>query len=1028
MKLDIYTRVHTVNPTEQTQDKQGTKNEPPRLPPSVVTLDTETGEDLALKLEFGCYAYCELVDKSYVPREEGVFFRDDLQPEFEHVIHEYADRNPADIVEPGQPKLRIRTRADFVKNVLWPVLRAGGAVVGLNFGFDLSRISPFYSCMHNGEGFSFFTRDYVDKKNGKPKPSLFTPPITRISIDSRKAFYGTGFSLASDEEKAEFRQGRYIDIRTLAFSLTNQGHSLESLLNAFDAPSDVRKLKYVPGPITPEKIEYCRRDVKATLWALNALACEFLRHPIQLPIDRAYSPVSLAKSYLKVDNMNIIPPKEKFDIPPEIQGAAMEAFYAGRAETKVRKCEMPVVYLDYTSQYPSVFRLIRGQEIVIAESLTFEDCTAEAQALLDRLTLSDLLERDLWLRLRFFAQVIPDGEVLPVRAPYNGKTPNIGFNRFIYDRPLFYSGLALAAAKILSNGKSPKVVRAFRVVPHGIQPGVRPVMLRGEVAIEPLKDDLARKIVETRARVKKTNHPLANFLKVMANGGMFYGLFAEVSPEHEDEEVKVRVFTGDETFISTTRDIEKTGRWYCPLLASLITSGGHLLLAMAERLVQDAGGCHVFMDTDSIAVVSSESGGLIACPGGPHRLPDGREAVKALSWREALEKVVNPLDRLHPYDRDAVKDHFLKVDEVNFGPDGQQRQLFAFSISSKRYCLHKYTPDGKRVIVKVSAHGLGYLMAPFDDPPEARRAEGREEHKCIYDAWEWILVRELEGEEAARRCRKPWFDYPAMMQLTITTPHVIKRLKHMPWARPMNFMNAPIIAHALLPAEVNAERFTLVGPYNPDPETWADATYFNLHDIKPKPHQIGPGPGMIPCLGYGSILQSYRLHPESKFLGPNGAPCGPDTRGVLQRITVEGAIKWPLRKESNRRWAEGNDLSLIENDEDDPTGKAFNRDGSRGYHHTKQPLPTEVQEWLKTLPLKPVGRELNIDRNSLRAGRRGKPVALRTQNKLLMLFSLTKRGVSLSEAIKAMKLQEVAWAHRKNRELIVSGLRKVGLI
>ena len=70
-----------------------------------------------------------------------------------------------------------------------------------------------------------------------------------------------------------------------------------------------------------------------------------------------------------------------------------------------------------------------------------------------------------------------------------------------------------------------------------------------------------------------------------------------------------------------------------------------------------------------------------------------------------------------------MKDHFLKVDKVNFGPDGQQRQLHAFSISSKRYDLHTYTADGRRVIVKVSAHGLGYLMPPFDDPLKLRKAE-----------------------------------------------------------------------------------------------------------------------------------------------------------------------------------------------------------------------------------------------------------------------------------------------------------------
>lgn len=196
---------------------------------------------------------------------------------------------------------------------------------------------------------------------------------------------------------------------------------------------------------------------------------------------------------------------------------------------------------------------------------------------------------------------------------------------------------------------------------------------------------------------------------------------------------------------------------------------------------------------------------------------------------------------------------------------------------------------------------------------------------------------------------------------------------------------------------------SLVGPYNPDPKIWSDGLYFNLHDGEP--YRMGVEPGAIPCLGYGSILQSYRLHPEAKFLGPDGQPCGPDTRGVLQRMTVEGGTKWPLRKESNRRWAEGNDPSLIEDDEDDPTGKVFKRDGKRGYHHTTQPLPTEVREWLKGLPLKRVARELHIDRNILRKGRDGKPVARSTQNKLLLLFSIIRRGVSLPEALKAMRLK-----------------------
>jgi len=45
---------------------------------------------------------------------------------------------------------------------------------------------------------------------------------------------------------------------------------------------------------------------------------------------------------------------------------------------------------------------------------------------------------------------------------------------------------------------------------------------------------------------------------------------------------------------------EKPGAWYFPPLASLITSGGRLLLAMLDKCVQDLPGNYLFCDTDSI--------------------------------------------------------------------------------------------------------------------------------------------------------------------------------------------------------------------------------------------------------------------------------------------------------------------------------------------------------------------------------------------------------------------------------------------
>jgi hypothetical protein len=61
------------------------------------------------------------------------------------------------------------------------------------------------------------------------------------------------------------------------------------------------------------------------------------------------------------------------------------------------------------------------------------------------------------------------------------------------------------------------------------------------------------------------------------------------------------------------------------------------------------------------------------------------------------------------------------------------------------------------------------------------------------------------------------------------------------------------------------------------------------------------------------LLESYQNHPEAKSLGPDGNPCESHTRGLLQRAHIQA--NWPpiyIGKESDRRWEEGEDLSLLE--------------------------------------------------------------------------------------------------------------------
>ena len=199
--------------------------------------------------------------------------------------------------------------------------------------------------------------------------------------------------------------------------------------------------------------------------------------------------------------------------------------------------------------------------------------------------------------------------------------------------------------------------------------------------------------------------------------------------------------------------LEKSGPWYFPPLGSLITAGGRLLLTMLERCVTDAGGSYLFCDTDSLCIVSNEYGGLIACRGGSYSLKDGREAVKAISWRK-VDDIAIRFNSLNPFNRQLVQ-HILKIEDVNFVDSDvskPRRQLYGYAISAKQYAL--YISTGNKIsIVKASGHGLGYLYPPkrgFDEKADAP--------EWIVEAWNWLLHMEL-----GITCQRPiWLGYPAM--------------------------------------------------------------------------------------------------------------------------------------------------------------------------------------------------------------------------------------------------------------------------
>jgi hypothetical protein len=78
-------------------------------------------------------------------------------------------------------------------------------------------------------------------------------------------------------------------------------------------------------------------------------------------------------------------------------------------------------------------------------------------------------------------------------------------------------------------------------------------------------------------------------------------------------------------------------------LAGLIPAGARLLLGMAHRLVKDRGGTVAFGDTDSLAVVASQTGE----DRDVETVGRGPVQVKTLSWSEVVD-VVNAFIPLEP--------------------------------------------------------------------------------------------------------------------------------------------------------------------------------------------------------------------------------------------------------------------------------------------------------------------------------------------------------------------------------------------
>jgi hypothetical protein len=388
--------------------------------------------------------------------------------------------------------------------------------------------------------------------------------------------------------------------------------------------------------------------------------------------------------------------KQHPDFPRDVLGRAMVAYVGGRVESRLRKQAVPVVYVDFLSMYPTVNANIGLWQFFTCQHIEGDDVTSEVRDLVDRVTTDDLFQRDTWKQLTVLCLVEPKGEVLPARAMYErGGAWQIGINPLHSRTPLWMTLADVIAAKLLGD-RAPHIQEAIRLTPIGNQAGLERVKLLGEIEIDPARDDFFKTIVEQRALLSRRNDLTKLerdwrrlLLKVIVNSSS-YGITAEMNPKRLGSSTEqVTVWANDEPFTQLLHEIEEPGEYCFPPLAAIITGAARLMLALLEHCVTDLGGTHVMADTDSMAIVANQGGGLIPCDGGTYRLPDGTPAVRALSHVQ-VEEIVDRFALLSPYDPDVIGS-VLKIEDDNRDADGNWLPLHTYSISAKRYAL--LTPD-----------------------------------------------------------------------------------------------------------------------------------------------------------------------------------------------------------------------------------------------------------------------------------------------------------------------------------------------
>lgn len=416
------------------------------------------------------------------------------------------------------------------------------------------------------------------------------------------------------------------------------------------------------GVLNPEYIEYNVDDVRATYELFHALKNRMrVGFNSEQPLHSIYSTASIAKDILaRMDYDRVHYTERALEI-------ITPSYFGGNTEAlKVGELVENVAFQDILSQYPTVCALTDVWDYMQAERITVERIDVSD---LPAPSVDDLREPEAWKECaEYYVILEADGATLPVRTALEaGETTRV-YNANVThgDCTTTHHYFDYLAAQLHADGDPDiEIVTAFKAKKHG-QQTLTPTKVGGTKI--GAYDNIMKRGIEERKRIQwkendgeKDERTMS--LKIMANSS--YGISAERIVEEIGE---------PDEYGYQRHDI--AGKYYNPHVASTITAGGRLQLALGEHAARQAGGEMYYCDTDSLIT----------------------DAHTAESVRDAYAN-------LNPYDGVAGTLDVLEVEEgYRDGEEIMLDNVDLFAVGEKKYAIM----DKERNIVKNTEHGLGH--------------------------------------------------------------------------------------------------------------------------------------------------------------------------------------------------------------------------------------------------------------------------------------------------------------------------------